>query len=129
MGKSPFSVSTKGNFNGFLMFLQRLRNGEFYKILDKYGQKGVESLRDHTPVYTGLAAGSWFYEIEINEKQATITWCNSDIEHGKNVIMLLEYGHGTKTGRYIDGMDIVDPALEPVMNEMIANIWKEVENL
>lgn len=127
MRKSPFEVTTKGNYNRFFKFLERLQNGEFYKILDHYGQMGVETLRDHTPVYTGRASSSWFYEVEINDKEASITWCNSDIEHGSNVIMLLEYGHGTKRGGYIDGIDIVDPALEPVFREMIDAVWKEVE--
>lgn len=129
MAKSPFKVRTEGSFKKFLMFLKRLENGEFYKILDHYGQLGVEALRDRTPVYTGRAASSWFYEVDIDDKQASITWCNSDIEHGSNVIMLLEYGHGTRRGGYIDGIDIVDPALEPVLTQMIDDVWKEVERL
>lgn len=127
MNKSPFKVTTSGSFKHIFNSLEKMENGDFYKILDRYGQKGVESLRDHTPVDTGRAADSWFYEIEIKRDTATITWCNSDVEHGQNVILLLEYGHGTKSGRYIDGIEIIEPSLGPVMNELIDEIWREVE--
>lgn len=124
---SPFKITTEGSFKNTIRFLKKLENGDFYKILDHYGQKGVESLRDHTPVDTGLAADSWYYEIEIWPSISTITWCNRDVENGMNVILLLEYGHGTRNGGYIDGIEIIEPSLRPVMNEMIDAIWKEVE--
>lgn len=124
---SPFKLTTTGSFKKTFRFLEKLENGEFYKILDHYGQKGVESLRDHTPVNTGLAADSWFYEIDIGADKATITWCNSDVEHGMNIILLLEYGHGTRSGHYVDGIEIIEPSLRPVMDNMIDAIWREVE--
>ena len=127
MSKSPFKIETKGDFKNTLRFLQKLENGEFYKILDRAGQKGVESLRDYTPVKTGRAADSWFYEIDIKPEQATITWCNSDIENGENVILLLELGHATRRGGYVSGIDIVEPALKPIMDQLVKDVWREVE--
>ena len=127
MGKSPFKVETKGDFTKTLRFLKKLQNGEFYEILDKYGQLGVESLRDHTPVDTGRAADSWFYEVNIDKNEATITWCNSDIEHGENVILLLEFGHATPRGHYVSGLEIVEPSLKPIMDQLVKDIWREVE--
>lgn len=127
MGKSPFNFKHFGNFNKTKNFLKKLQNGEFYAILDHYGQKGLESLRDRTPVSTGRAADSWFYEIDIQPEQATITWCNSDIENGENVILLLEFGHATQRGGYVSGIDIVEPSLKPIMDELVKEIWREVE--
>lgn len=124
---SPFSMSTSGSFKNTYQFLTKLENGDFYKILDHYGQVGVESLRDHTPVDTGRAADSWYYEIDIGPNESSITWCNKDVENGMNVILLLEYGHGTKSGGYVDGIEIIEPSLRPVINSMIDAIWREVE--
>ena len=124
---SPFNLTSEGSYKKTIKFLTKLMNGDFYKILDYYGQKGVESLRDHTPVDSGRAANSWFYEVDIKSDKATITWCNNDIEGGMNVILLLEYGHGTRGGTYVDGIDIIEPSLRPIMNEMIDAIWREVE--
>lgn len=127
MAKSPFVMDIKGDFKKTLRFLQKLENGDFYKILDHYAQKGIESLRDYTPVDSGKTADSWYYEIEIGPDKATITWCNSCVEHGANVVLLLEYGHGTRDGGYVDGIDFVDPALQPIMDDIVKSIWKEVK--
>lgn len=127
MGKSPFKFESKGDLSRTMRFLKKLENGEFYEILNKYGQQGVEALRDRTPVYTGRAADSWFYEVDITPDKATITWCNSDVEHGENVILLLEFGHVTKRGYYVSGIDIVEPSLKPIMDQMVKDIWREVE--
>lgn len=126
---SPFKISSEGSFKNIFSSLTKMENGDFYNIMDRYGQKGVESLRDHTPVNTGRAASSWFYEIELNKKGSTIIWCNSDIENGANIIKLLEYGHGTKSGYYIDGIEIIEPSLNPIINELIDEMWREVERL
>lgn len=128
MGKSPFKVVSKGNYKHTIRFLTKLRNGDFYRILERYAQRGIDSLMDHTPVDSGLARSSWYYDIQITKDHATITWLNSDIEGGQNVILLLEYGHGTRHGGYVEGIDIIDPALNDIMQETINAIWKEVEN-
>lgn len=126
MAKSPFVITVKGDFKKTLNFLKKLENGDFYKVLESYGKQGVDSLRDYTPVDSGGTADQWFYEVDMNEDRATITWCNSNVHDGLNVVVLLEYGHGTRFGGYVEGVDIVDPALEPIFNDMIRKIWKEV---
>ena len=124
---SPFKITSEGSFKNLFRSLYKMQNGAFYRILDRYGQKGVEALRDHTPVDTGRAADSWFYEIEVNGNRINLIWCNNDVEHGANVIKLLEYGHGTKSGVYVDGIEIIEPSLRPIINELIDEIWREVE--
>ena len=104
MGKSPFKLESKGDFTRTLRFLKKLQNGEIYEIAD-----------------------SWFYEVDIKKDEATITWCNSDIEHGENVILLLEFGHATPRGHYVSGLDIVEPSLKPIMDQILKDIWREVE--
>lgn len=126
MSKSPFIVTTKGNYRHTIRFLTRLLNGDFYKILERYAQRGVDNLRDYTPTKSGLAKDSWYYDIKITNDKARITWLNSDIEGEQNVILLLEYGHATKNGGFVEGIDIVDPALRPIFEEMINAVWKEV---
>lgn len=126
MSKSPFVITVKGDFKKTLKFLQKLQNGDFFKVLDSYGKQGVDSLREYTPVDSGGTADSWFYEVEMDADKATITWCNSNVNNGQNVVILLEYGHGTRFGGYVSGIDIVDPALEPIFNDMIRTIWREV---
>lgn len=126
MSKSPFKVTSKGNYKHTVRFLTKLLNGDFYKILEYYAQAGVDNLRDHTPINSGLARDSWYYDIQITNDKASITWLNSDIENGENVIILLEYGHATRFGGYVEGIDIVDPALRPMFEAMIDAVWKEV---
>lgn len=126
MGKSPFVITVKGDFKKTIKFLEKLKNGEFYKTLESYGRRGVESLRDYTPVDSGGTADSWYYEVDMDADQASVTWFNSNVHNGQNVVILLEYGHGTRFGGYVDGIDIVDPALEPIFNDMIKQIWREV---
>lgn len=127
MGKSPFIITSKGSFKKTIRFLEKLENGDFYNILERYAEKGRLALIDYTPVDSGKTADSWFYEIDVKPDQATITWCNSCVENGVNVVVLLEYGHGTRFGGYVEGIDIVDPALQPIMDDLIKDVWREVE--
>lgn len=126
MGKSPFTIKVKGKYTHTLRFLTKLRNGEVYNILERYAQIGIDSLRDYTPVDTGDTRNSWYYDIRINDDKASITWLNSCIEGGQNVVILLEYGHGTRHGGWVEGIDIVDPAIEPIFIELKNKIWKEM---
>lgn len=127
MGRSPFKVENSGSFKRTIKFLKKLENGDFYKILDRYGKKGVEALIDYTPVDSGLTADSWYYEVDIEPDSASITWCNRHVIDGANVVLLLEYGHGTRFGGYVEGIDFVDPALQPIMDQITKDIWREVQ--
>lgn len=109
-------------------FEKLLEKGRFGE-LDKYGRMGVIALSDATPKDTGLAACSWNYEIVRENGITKIIWTNDDIEGGYNVAVLLQYGHATKSGSWVEGIDYINPALASVFNEIAEGAWKEVTNL
>ena len=95
--------------------------------LDRYGRMGVDALSKATPVRTGLAASSWSYQIVRKDGVTKLQWKNSDIEGGYNVAILLQYGHGTRNGGYVQGIDYINPALKPIFEQMAEELWKEVK--
>ena len=119
----------KGDFRKVNSWFERLL--EFINLgeLDKYGRRGVEALSAATPVKTGLAAHSWTYEIEHSKDGAKIIWHNTDIEGGYNVAVLLQYGHGTRQGGYVQGIDYINPAMQPIFEEIANSAWEEVSKL
>lgn len=127
MGKSSFKIEHYGSFKHMLKFLYKLANGDIYRILDHYGKKGIEALIDYTPVDSGITADSWYYEVDIGPDKSSITWCNRNVHDGANVVLLLEYGHGTRFGGYVEGIDFVDPALQPIMDQIQKEVWREVQ--
>ena len=118
-------VKDKGNYSKTMEFLKKA-NDNVLPILHEYAQKGVIALRDATPKYTSLAATSWDYVIDGVEGDYTITFCNYDIEGGYNVAILIQYGHGTGTGGYVAGRDFINPALQPIFDNLADDIWKEI---
>lgn len=124
------SFVEKGDFNNTYIFLKKLYdNTAVLQVLKKYGEKGVEALKEATPVLTGRLASSWYYTIEEHQHGISLVWCNSDIEDGANVALLVQYGHGTKGGAYIEGKDFINPAIQPIIEEIANSLWKEVANL
>lgn len=106
--------------------LKRLYALDLDNIFERYGKMGVELLSQATPVETGLAANSWRYEIVSGMDSTTIEWHNDDIEHGYNVIVLIQYGHGLDGGGYVQGRDFINPTVAELFDELVANLWKEV---
>lgn len=100
-----------------------------HSILDKYGRAGVQALSSATPIESGLAATSWYYEIAETKTSAKITFYNSDIENGFPVAIMLQYGHGTGTGGWVEGRDYINPAIQPVFDKIAEDAWKEVTRL
>ena len=120
------SVSHKGNFNNLETLINRVLRRDYLNILAEYGRKGVEALRAATPVDTGLTRDSWGYEITSNSKKTSIYWTNSNIQNGIPIAIILQYGHGTKNGGYVQGVDYINPALAPVFRQMANEAWRRI---
>ena len=119
-------IRQKGDFKKLTSFLERAKEGLDIGVLDKYGRKGVAALSSATPVGTGLTASSWFYKIENKNGIAKIEFHNSNIQNGVPIAVILQYGHGTRNGGYVVGRDYINPAIQPVFDELAKNAWKEV---
>jgi len=122
-------LEQKGDLKKVNRFLERLLEVAKFGFLDKYGRMGVEALSAATPKDTGLAADSWRYEIVRENGQTSLVWCNDDIENGYNVAILVQYGHATKSGTWVEGIDYINPALEPIFNQIANEIKREVDRL
>lgn len=98
-------------------------------ILDKYGQLGVDALSSVTPVDSGLTANSWYYEIDRGKEVSTISFHNSHINEGVPIAIILQYGHGTGTGGWVQGRDYINPAIQPIFDQLADEAWREVTKL
>lgn len=118
----------KGNFNKTIRFLNNFSDFPIKRILDKYGKMGVDALAAATPVDTGKTAASWTYEIEVSKNSYTITWLNTNVNKHVNIALILQYGHATRNGGYVAGRDYINPALQPVFDQIATEAWQEVTN-
>lgn len=116
----------KGYFKTTLSFLKRVSEKRYLSVLKKYGEKGVKALSDATPVDTGKTAASWSYEIVQSNKGATLYFNNSNSVNGVPIAIVIQYGHVTRGGTYISGRDYINPAIQPIFDEMAKALWKEV---
>lgn len=119
-------IEQRGNFKKTLDFLKNVSKKQYLKVFSKYGELGVKSLSEATPVDTGLTAASWSYEIKETDSGVTLTWNNSNAPNGVSVAILIQYGHATRGGTYVSGIDYINPALKPIFDQMAKEIWKEV---
>ena len=115
-----------GNFRNTERFFQKATEASYLRILKKYGQAGVEALASMTPTESGKTAASWGYEIVQKKSGYSIYWTNSNINNGVNIALILQYGHGTGTGGYVQGIDYVNPAIRPIFESMANDAWREV---
>ena len=121
-------VGDKGDFKKTFKFLRAMKEKRFLKNLDKYGQMGVDALAAATPKRTGLTAESWTYDITDNGEQLIISWNNTNVQKGYyNVALMIQYGHGTGTGGWVEGIDYINPALKPVFDKIADAVWMEVK--
>ncbi len=120
------SVRSKGDFDKTRRFLKRTENLNLRLILDKYGQEGLVALEEATPKDTGLTSRSWYYEIAREGDVSTLTFFNSNIQKGIRIAVILDLGHGTNNGGYVQGRHYIDPAIRPIFDKIAAAAWKEV---
>ena len=120
------SFRQKGDFSKFTRFLERAKNFVHLSDLDRYGREGVAALASATPVDTGKTAASWYYDIKINKESASITFNNSNIQNGVPIAIILQYGHGTRNGGWVEGRDYINPVIQPIFDKIAEEAWKEV---
>lgn len=120
---------SKGDFTKTISYMNKASKAINLSILDKYGKMGVAALAAATPVDSGKTSKSWRYEITRTSKSATITFLNSNIQNGVPIAIILQYGHGTRNGGYVQGQDYINPALEPVFKRLSDEAWREVTKL
>lgn len=127
---SPIVFKNKGDFSKTFKWMHNHLNMTWTLVLHKYGKMGVDALRDATPKRTGETANSWYYEIVDEPKygRVSIVWNNSHVENGwANIAILIQYGHGTRNGGYVQGIDYINPALAPVFEQMANAVWEEMK--
>lgn len=122
----PIEITEKGSFNNTERYLSHLKNDDLYKTLSRYGSLGVAALSNATPVRTGETANSWYYEIVSRKGYYSIRWHNHHVVDGRPIAILLQYGHGTGTGGYVQGRDYIMPAIRKIFDQMAAEAWREV---
>ena len=116
----------KGNFRNSETFLRKASRLNINQILERYAKEGVEALREATPKDTGITANSWYYKIERSDDRIAIVWSNSNIVNGVPIAVILQYGHGTRNGGYVAGIDYINPAMKPIFDRIAARAWGEV---
>lgn len=120
------TFTSKGDFKKTEKFLKKMSTTDFRALLERYAQQGVDALSAATPVDSGKTASSWQYEIQGSKNSFTIYWTNSNINKGVNIAIILQYGHGTRNGGYVQGRDYINPAMRPVFDKMANDLWREV---
>lgn len=116
----------KGDFSKLTRFLERAKESIHIGDLDKFGRQGVAALSSATPVDSGVTASSWFYEIDNKDGSVTISFHNSNIQNGVPIAVILQYGHGTRNGGWVQGRDYINPAIQPIFDKIADDAWREV---
>jgi hypothetical protein len=123
------SFRQKGDFSKLTRYLIKAKNAVSFSELDKFGKEGVAALASATPVDSGLTAKSWYYTIEKNNGSASISFHNSNIQNGVPIAIILQYGHGTRNGGWVQGRDYINPAIQPIFDRIANDAWREVTKL
>lgn len=119
-------VRHKGSFKHTEKFLKTMSKKQYFQRIEKYAKRGVDALASATPVDSGKTAASWGYEIHTSKTGLEICWTNSNVNKGVPIAILIQYGHGTGTGGYVQGIDYINPALRPIFEQIAEDVWKEV---
>lgn len=123
------SFRQRGDFSKLTSFLEKAKESVKLGDLDRYGREGVKALESVTPVDTGLTAKSWSYKIENKKGAITLSFHNSNIQNGVPIAIILQYGHGTRNGGWVEGRDYINPAIQPIFDKIANDVWREVTKL
>lgn len=123
------SFGHKGDFSKLSKYLEQVKDASRIRILEKYGAEGVAALASATPVESGLTASSWYYVIERQSGTSTIAFHNSNIQNGVPIAIILQHGHATGTGGWVQGRDYINPALQPIFDKIADSAWREVTKI
>ena len=123
------SFRQKGDYSKVTGWLEKLKRLQFLRSLDRYGQEGVNALRSATPVDTGLTASSWYYQIKESEDSVMLEFHNSNINNGVPIAIVLQYGHVTPNGGWVEGRDYINPAIQPLFDKKAKYAWEEVKRV
>lgn len=121
-----FSFSSSGSWDSTESWLKSIVDGNVFKSLEKYGRRGVDALSAGTPVDSGETANSWTYEVKHEGDKYIIEWHNTYVNDGVPIAIILQYGHGTGTGGYVQGRDYINPRMRPIFDQMADEVWSEV---
>lgn len=123
------SFRQKGDFSKLTKYFERVKEAAKIGVLDKYGREGVAALASATPVESGKTASSWYYEIKRQNGSVSLEFNNSNINQGVPIAVILQYGHGTGTGGWVQGRDYINPAIRPIFDKIAEDAWKEVTKI
>lgn len=124
-----FSLKEHGNYDRIRNYLMRNKTPTYVKVLEKYGQEGVVALSQATPRDSGLTASSWSYKVVPGEATSSIEFHNTNINNGVPIAIIIQYGHGTGTGGWVEGRDYINPAIQPIFDKIAEEAWKEVTKI
>lgn len=120
------NVRHKGDFSKTIRFLENSRRGIDLKVLNRYGAEGVKALSSATPVDSGKTASSWSYRITKSKGSVKLEFLNSNIQNGVPIAIILQYGHATRNGGWVEGIDYINPAVRPIFDKLTKEAWEEV---
>lgn len=129
MAYSPIVLTTSGKFSKTTAYLNRLKSFQVLAILNRYGPRGVQALKSVTPIESGETSESWYYTVTSRSGVYELNFCNSHVEDGVPIAILLQYGHGTRTGGYVVGRDYINPVVKPIFDQILSDVRKEVKSL
>ena len=122
------SATDSGSFTKTMKFLELMQSNRIFNVLEHYGREGVDILRRATPRETGETGESWEYKVVHQNGRHILSWGNTHVEDGVNIAVIIQYGHGTGTGGYVEGIDYINPALRPLFQRILDDIWRQVTN-
>lgn len=119
------SFKQKGDFSKFNAYIDKTRKIFKFGEIEKYAKEGINALKDATPVDSGLTKDSWYYKIERKKDMVTISYLNTNIQNGIPIAIILQYGHATRNGGWVEGIDYINPSLKPIFEKIANDAWKE----